>query len=190
MLRQRSFVRSSLTKMYRGNNAASTASALRACRRFFQYRGTNTRKPWLTSCLLAYNSRCGCVRTTYQRSSSDSDRVVGIRPNTAISITKRHPESRSVKNARGQVGPKKAERMSVHSLTRLGADISRKPRRLASVGGSPEVMRDRLTARETHPMPQCRLSMPSSPPKLPSGGSSRVVAAWLNKLGASAKARQ
>src|SRR5215470_16185722 len=117
MLRQRSFVRSILTKMYRGNNAANTASALRACRRFFQYRGTNTRKPWLTSCLLAYNSRCGCVRTTYQRSSSDSDRFVGIMPYR----NKHHqaaPESRFVKNARGQVGLKKAEGMSVHSLTR------------------------------------------------------------------------
>src|SRR5262245_48428549 len=126
MLRQRSFVRSILTKMYRGNNAANTASALRACRRFFQYRGTNTRKPWLTSCLLAYNSRCGCVRTTYQRSSSDSDRVVGmlklvlVMPNTAINRHQAAPESRFVKNARGQVRPKKAEGMSVHSLTRRG----------------------------------------------------------------------
>src|SRR5262245_384383 len=107
MLRQRSFVRSSLTKMYRGNKAASTASALRACRRFFQYRGTNTRKPWLTSCLLAYNSRCGCVRTTYQRSSSDCDRVVGIMPNTAINITKRHPESASSKMLEVKSGQKK-----------------------------------------------------------------------------------
>src|SRR5262249_53028988 len=115
MLRQRSFVRSIVTKMYRGNKAASTASALRACRRFFQYRGTNTRKPWLTSCLLAYKSRCGCVRTTYQRSSSDSDRVVRmlklvlVMPNTAINRHQAAPEAASSKMLEvksGQKNPK------------------------------------------------------------------------------------
>ena len=47
-------------------------------------------------------------------------KLVLVMPNTAINRHQAASESRFVKNARGQVGPKKAEGMSVHSLTRLG----------------------------------------------------------------------